>query len=428
MNISRAFSIILLFLSILPHKVSAEESLTWQDCVKEAQKNHPDLISAEENVKQNQAEKKITASSLFPQIDGSLGASTSKTETTSSGVTTKKTTETYTYGATANQLIFDARKTGNNVRAVSENIKAAQYNYRFTSTEVRLRLRSAFVNLLKAQELLNITEDIFKIRRGNLELITLRYESGLEHKGALLNAQANSAQAELEIVQAKRAVEVAQRQLIKEMGRGKFSEVRAEGNLIVKNPETEKPDFETLVKDNPSLGKLNAQTNAAAFGIKSAQADFLPKLSAQGAASRSSSQWPPQDDQLSAGLSLTLPLFEGELRLAQVAQARAQYNQAVENARSAKDGIIVTLEQAWVNFQDALGAVEAQKKFLMAAEARAQIAEAQYSLGLIQFDNWTIIEDSLVVNKKALLNAQANLLLAEADWIHAKGETLEYAE
>ncbi len=251
MNLSRVFSIMLLFLTVLSGQVLAEERLTWLECVKEAQKNHPDLISAEENVKQNQAGKKITASSLFPQIDGSLGASTSQTKTTSSGVTTKKTTETYNYGASADQLIFDAGKTGNNLKADSENIKAAEYNYRFTSTEVRLRLRSAFVNLLKAQELLNITEEIYKIRRGNLELITLRYESGLEHKGALLNAQANSAQAELEIIQAKRAVEVAQRQLIKEMGRSKFSDVKAEGDFKVKSLTTEKPDFETLARNNP---------------------------------------------------------------------------------------------------------------------------------------------------------------------------------
>jgi len=68
-----------------------------------------------------------------------------------------------------------------------------------------------------------------------------------------------------------------------------------------------------------------------------------------------------------------------------------------------------------------------QRKFLEAAQERARIAEAQYSLGLIQFDNWTIIEDDLVGTKKAFLDTQANALLAEANWISAKGETLEYA-
>jgi outer membrane protein TolC len=431
----RSFIIIFLILftgflgnSLAQSAKEAEEILAWQDCIKEAQKNHPDLISAEENVKQLEAGKKITASTLFPQIDSNVGGSTAKTTTTTSGTKTSKTTDTYTYGVSATQLLFDGTKTINDVKAAKEFIKAAQYNYRFTSTEVRLRLRTAFISLLKAQELLNITEEIYNIRRGNLELITLRYESGLEHKGALLNAQANLAQAQFEIAQAKRILEVVQRQLIKEIGRTKFSPLRVQGDFKVSDVASEKPDFETLAKNSPSLEKLIAQKNAAAFGIKSAQANFFPELSAQAGANKKSSRWPPQDDQLDAGLTLSFPIFEGGLRLAEVAQAKAIFNQAQANERSTKDGVIVTLEQAWAALQDAVETVQVQKKFLEAAQERSKISEVQYSLGLIQFDNWTIIEDDLVREKKAFLDAQANALLGEADWIYAKGETLEYAQ
>ncbi len=155
----KIFLVFILFLSVFFDKAAAEEVLNWQDCIKEARKNHPDLISAEENVKQLEASKKITASTLFPQIDSNVSGSTAKTTTTTSGITTSKTTDTYTYGVTGTQLLFDASKTINDVKAASENLKAAQFNYRFTSTEVRLRLRTAFVSLLKAQELLNITEE-----------------------------------------------------------------------------------------------------------------------------------------------------------------------------------------------------------------------------------------------------------------------------
>ncbi|KPK41989.1 MAG: hypothetical protein AMJ78_04000 [Omnitrophica WOR_2 bacterium SM23_29] len=420
--------IILLFLGSFLHQASAEEVLTWQDCIKEAQKNHPDLISAEETVKQSEASKKITASTLFPQIKSNVDASTSETTTATAGITTSKTTDTYKYGVTGTQLLFDGTKTINDVKAASENVKAAQYNYRFTSTEVRLRLRTAFVNLLKAQELLNITQEIYNIRRGNLELITLRYESGTEHKGALLTAEANTTEAKFEIAQAKRALEVAQRELIKEMGRAQFSSVRVEGTFKVSNAVLERPDFEALAKNNPNLGKLIAQKNAASFGIKAAEANFFPQLSAQAGANRSSSEWPPEDDQWNAGLTLSFPIFEGGLRLAEVAKAKSVFNQAQANERSTKDSIILTLEQTWAALQDTVETVEVQKRFLDAAEERAKIAEAQYSLGLIQFDNWTIIEDDLVKTKKAFLEARAKALLAEANWVQAKGETLEYAD
>ncbi|MBU2102871.1 MAG: TolC family protein, partial [Candidatus Omnitrophica bacterium] len=111
-----------------------------------------------------------------------------------------------------------------------------------------------------------------------------------------------------------------------------------------------------------------------------------------------------------------------------LAGARAVFNQAKADERSAKAGIILTLAQQWAAFRDAAETVEVQNKFLVAAEARAKIAEEQYSLGLLQFDNWTIIEDTLVSAKKSFLNAQANALSAQANWIQAKGETLEYVE
>ena len=258
-------------------------------------------------------------------------------------------------------------------------------------------------------------------------MIKLRYESGIEHRGALLTAEANLAQAEYELARNKRALEVARRQLIKEMGRKQLSPLRADGELKVSDAVVIKPDFEKLAQNNPSLEKLIAQKNAASFGIQAAQADFFPQLSAQGGALRTGTNWPPDNNQWNAGLALSYPLFEGGLRFAQVAQARAIYYQAQANEQSTKDGIIATLEQTWAVLQDAVENVEVQRQFLGANEVRSKIAGAQYSIGTISYDNWTIIEDDLVKAKKALLDAEAVALLAEADWIQAKGETLEYA-
>ena len=413
------FSIGLLVLSFFQYNVLAEEVLTWSDCINESRKNHPDLISAQEKVNQQEAGKVITGSALYPQIDASLDWAQTKT-------TTKR--DSYSFGVTGTQLIYNGSKTLNDLKAAAENIKAAQHNYRFTSSEVRLRLRSAFINLLKAQELLSITGEIAKIRRDNLILITLRYEAGIEHKGALLTAEANLSQAEFEVTQSKRDLEVNQRELVKEMGWAEFSSVRVEGEFKISDIAQEKPDFETLSKNNPSLEKLNAETNAVSFGIKSKEADFFPKISASAGADRTGDHWAPRDDQWDIGLGLSIPIFEGGLRKAEIKKAKSLFNQAQADERSKKDSVLLALEQAWASFQDDIDMVDVQKKFLNAAIERAKIAEGQYSLGLIQFDSWTIIEDSLVKAKKAFLDAQANALLAEANWIEAKGETLEYAD
>jgi outer membrane protein TolC len=401
---------------------AAEEILTWQECIREAAKNHPDLIAAEESVKESEAGKKITASALFPQISSNLNASTARADSGKSS----SVGDSYSYGVTGSQLIFDGAKTINNVKAASENIKAAKQNFRFTSTTVRFRLRAAFINLLRAQEMLRITQEIYDIRKGNLELITLRYESGLEHRGALLTAEADLADAQYGISQTKREVEVAQRELVKEMGRLKLSPIEAKGDFQVRDAVKEKPDFDVLAKSNPSLQQIIAQKNAAEFGLKSAYANFFPTLYGQAGANKAGSHWSPQNDQWNMGLSLSMPVFEGGLRFAQVSQAKALVNQLNANQRSIRDGIVLTLEQAWADLQDTVDNVGVQRKSLVATEERSNIAQAQYSIGFISFDNWTIIEDNLVKAKRTFLDAEATALLAEANWIQAKGETLEY--
>ena len=67
-----------------------------------------------------------------------------------------------------------------------------------------------------------------------------------------------------------------------------------------------------------------------------------------------------------------------------------------------------------------------QEKYLAAVEERARIAGAQYSSGLISFDDWVIIEDNLIDARKSFLNVRADALVAEATWIQAKGGALDY--
>jgi len=401
------------------HLTLAAEELTWQDCLREAAKNHPDLIASQEGVTQEEAAKTIAASNELPQITADLNASSAQSK--HSGAS-----NSFNYGASGTQLLFDGLKTVNNIKAASENVKAARENFRFTSTDVRHRLRAAFINLLKAHELVNLTQEIYNIRKSNLDLITLRYQSGTEHKGALLTAQANLSQASFEINQARRGVETAERQLIKELGRTQFSPVTVKGSFDMNDDVLQKPDFEILAKDHPSLLKIAAQKNAASFDVKANEGDFWPDVSLTGGVSKADSRWPPQETVTSAGVKVSWPLFEGGLRLAKVAQAKSVYRQLTEEERSARDGIVLSLQQNWSVLQDSVESVKVQKDFLNAVEERAKIAEQQYAVGLISFDNWTIIEDDLVKNKKLFLDVQTNALLAEANWIQARGETIEY--
>ncbi|MBF0522977.1 MAG: TolC family protein [Candidatus Omnitrophica bacterium] len=398
--------------------------MTWQDCIKETAKNNPDLIVAAETINQSQASKLITTSGLYPQINANAGAGETNTKLKNQESTA---TNSFSYGVSGSLLLFDGLKSSYNVKAAGQNIISAQESYRFSSSDIRLQLRTAFVDLLKAQDSIKVSEDISKIREDSLKLITLRYKAGLEHRGALLNAQASMTQAKFDLDQAIRNLELAQRELNKIMGRQEFAPVKVDGALGVKETFEKAPDFKALAQNHPSVKQAMAKKNSADFSLKATRANYYPEVSLQTGANKTGADWPPGNRGLSAQLVVSMPLFEGGLRSAEVSQAESVLRQNEAQLRSTKDGVILNLEQKWESFREAVEAVEASKESLAANEERSKIAEAQYSTGFVTYDNWTIIEDNLVQSKRSYLNAQANAVLAEAQWVNAKGETLEYA-
>ncbi|MBU2541681.1 MAG: TolC family protein [Candidatus Omnitrophica bacterium] len=409
----------LLFICFILGNSSAEEVFTWKDCVRQARENHPDLISAREKLNQSHSDKAITKSDALPQINTEISGKRSKTAT-------RDEADTYSYSITGKQLLFDGFKTSADISAASRNLSAQGYNYAVVSSDIRLNLRNAFSTLLRAQELISLTEEIAKRRKQNLELVQLRYEAGREHKGALLTAQADLAQAEFEVAQAKRNLSLAQRQLTKELGRENFSPVKVKGGFEIADTDSEKCDFEYLADNTPFLKELIAKKEAVRFDLESSKADFFPEVYLNTSAGKTASDWPPENDEWSAGITVSFPLFEGGSRIAAFEKAKSKLKQAKADERSGRDTVILTLEQTWKNFQDSKDSVSVKKKFLEAAQERAKIANAQYSTGLISFNDWIIIEDNVVSVKKAYLDTLANLLVAEASWIQAKGGTLDY--
>ena len=394
------------------------EVFTWQRCVREALQNNPDLVSAREKINQTLEDRSITKSVIFPQISAGLSSKKNR-------IATGDKETTYSYGLTARQLLFDGFETYYKIKSSSLKIKAMEYEYMELSAAVRFNLRKAFINLLKAQKLVSLTEEIAKRRRKNLKLVKLRYEAGREHKGALLTAQANLAQAEFEVAQAKRNLVLAQRKLLKEMGIEKFIPISVREDLDINVEKMAIPNFENLAMDTPEFKKAVVYKKVAGFNLKSAKADLFPEVSLTSSWQRTSSNWPPSDKEWSVGVNVSFPLFEGGNRTSQIYKAKSQLKEKKAEEKSVKNSVLLLLQEAWIEFQNLSDRVDVQKKYLEAAKERAKIASAQYSTGLISFDDWTIIEDNLVNAEKSYLNAQAEALVAYAYWIKVKGGTLE---
>jgi len=407
---------ILLFLSGF---FFAEDTLTWEECVKEAVKNNPDLKSAKEKIFQAEKDLLVIQSGGVLQVSGSISQSnsfplTSGTYSMSSG-----------YSLSGRYLLYDGNKYSFDVAAAKERINAAKFSYEAVSASVRYSLRSAFLDLFKTGQLVIITGDIKKRRKENYDMVKLSYDAGREHKGSVLLAEANLLQADYEVTAAKRNLDLASTKLIGHLGRKNEATIKAVSEIDLKYDQKEKPDLKKLVENCPSSKQSLSQKFIADYNLKSARTSFFPQVSLSAGAGKNASNFAWDIPDLSAGISVSLDLFDGGRRTAQVEKAASLILQADFDLIASSFDLEAALFNSWINFQNASDQAGVRKKFLEATTERAKIAEIQYSNGLIAFDNWIIIEDDLVNSKKSLLDAQINSLSAENSWLNAKGETLE---
>lgn len=391
--------------------------LTWPECLSIASANNLTLLIAREKLVQQEAGLSGTRSGFWPQI--SLGANTQHNERTVQEPQITSKTDSLGYDLSVRQNVFDGFKTWNSSLAAEQELRAAQYDYFLTASNVRLALRNAFIALLKAQEQKKLAEIIVERRAQNMALLKLKYDGGREHKGALLLARADLDQAEADVAQAERDLTLAQQSLLTVLGNKAYAQCTVSENELVSLQV--KPNFEEIAKMNPQLRLLEAKLNAAKYSATAVRADQLPNVYASYQIGKSGDSWPPENSQWSLGANMSFTVFDGDRNGAALRKAEAVVTQTVLQVADGRQTIVLTLAQTWNDLVNAYEDVKVRKSFLIAAEERARIANAQYAAGLLTFDNWSIIEDNLVNAQKNYLNAKIAVLQAEARWVQACG-------
>ncbi|MFH1715386.1 MAG: TolC family protein [Elusimicrobiota bacterium] len=403
-----------LFIILILNNLYAQNEYSWTDCVKQTLENNPDLISSKQNILQAGSSLIISKSNRYPSVQG--GLSKQFTETSSDS-----------YSLSASLLLFNAGRVTNQIKKSQYSLTQAETEYAIVSSKIRRDLRSAFIDLLTSQENFELSKKIFERRKNQSDLIELRYEAGREHKGSLMTAQALTEQAAFDVKKAERNIRLAQINLSKVIGIDisyNASVETAEGTFDADFRFDKDIDFDSLMNNNPSIVRGGLDKDIALINKKIYKADLFPSLSASARHSGSISE-ADSDNNITTGMSLSIPIFEGGSIRENVKKADYALKQKQSDFISLRNDIIYLLQERYTAFQNACDNVSIQKRFYDAALERATISEAQYSSGLLSFDDWIVIEDNLVSSQRSLLNAKASALINEAEWIYAQGGTLE---
>jgi outer membrane protein TolC len=392
--------------------------ISWEDCVRMATQENPDLQASREAVLNTDAVHRGAYSALYPQISASF--SDSRNYTGANLVSPNNYATAYGEQVTLSQLIFDGFATKGNIDAAKAQLNLAFANLDGQKATVSFNLKSSFAQLLYAQKLIKISQDVIDIRQNNARLVKLLYQGGSEDRGNMELTNANLDQALYNLDQAVRTRDLSGIQLGVYIGKELAAPVIAEGELRT-NVLPVMPDFDKLALLTPSYFQHRAQVDAAAAGLTVANAGWYPTVTASASAFRSDNQFPIKNHGWAAGFSVSYPIFQGGATYFDVKAASASLRGALDSLRSGTNDAALTLAQMFKGMVDAEDNVRIQQELLDATALRYRIAEADYRNGLMSFQDFNSITNDYVSQQQTLLSAQLSAVIAEASWEEARG-------
>ena len=300
-------------------------------------------------------------------------------------------------------------------RNIQSTVFAIQQSY-FAHTAALSQREAAKANLELSKTILGMVE--------------AQVANGLGTKPELDTARKTLQQADFDLAAADRNVEVTLGNLRVAAGLPANAPLRVTpgGNLStgtgasyeLLGSQVDKLIDQAIVK-RPDLAARQADIRASRAAVERSKADFMPKLSLQGAASSQSYNYtaiqPPSSGSFygnAVGYSgfavLSWDLFDGFQRVERVKQRQAEESQARAQAESTR---LQTTQDVWSAYNDSLKA----RKRVSYADSLVVSAEENFKSAQAAFDNQLLNITDLISNQSALAAARFEQAGARADYL-----------
>lgn len=395
-------------LFILNNYSFGEEPLTMDDCISLARKNNLKLIQARIAIEQARAGVMDAHSSYYPSADLSSG---------------------YRYGDEANYSTSIGIKysiyKGGYVRAGTKlaktRVKIVEENYRLEENEVVLAVKEAFFKILQKEEQITRVRNVLERRREDHVLIKLRYDTGRESSPAVKEAEVNIVQAEYDKMLAENELSLAKMELNLLLNRPRREEIL----IMYDDEDIEFPSLEKIIEEakieRPEIRAERANRGVLEARVTQAKSTYFPTLSLSSSYGWQGNEFLDQHSDWSAGINLSLPIFNGFSRKAQVKEATLSLKDQQVKIQELEQKIEEEIEHAYSNLKLTEKNREVSTKTLEAAREMYDLTKLQYEQGLTSYFFLQQKESALTRVEYNYINALFNHSIARAGLEKALG-------
>lgn len=386
--------------------VSAEE-WTLEDCRTSARNQHPEVAAARALTAAAAARRAIAFSGFLPRASaqGSYlagrGAGASGGGLIGAGVTVGQLPagavggsgtffgppdfELWTASLSLQQTIWDFGRSLNRYRQAQAEARQALARQQLVEELLDVAAEAAYRTALASDELVTAMEESRRQARAHLELARGRAEVGLAAPYDLSRAEVEVAQAEVRVIQAKNARDLAMAQLAIACG----LETLPEGARLAEAPPRPVPELPSLdeavqaaMEALPEMREARAAVEAAERAYASAVSELFPSLGVTGTASLRGREFDHMQPGWTAVVSLSVPIVNGGADLATIRERRAQLAAAQAEYERLRRALRLDIETALLAVQEASARLAAAEAMERSAAEGLLLAEGRYQTGL----------------------------------------------
>jgi outer membrane protein TolC len=401
-------------LSVLPHPAKAAElpdrPLGLEECIALARQHNPSLVIAREGVVASQANMNRALAAYYPAA--TLTAAQGRTAG-SSFVETAAGTVAFTASGRRREaevmLSQTVWQTGRreHVREARSSWQSSLANQIVADQELTLSVSQLYYAALAAEQLVEVAEATQASARDHEELVRARAAVGEAAPVDIAPAEADTANAEFSLLQARNNADVAKAQLKQAMGvtpTYRIQLVRPPAEQAQQPPPSLEEALGAAVSRRPEMAAARWSAAAGEDALRLARAvqGAMISLSAQ---YERGIQGPQQGTSWAVVASASAFLFDGGARLADTTAARANLESLRAQQQQLANAIGLDVESALLNVETARESVGAAEKAVESAEQQLAGAEAKYREGVGIFVE--ILDAQQVVTRARTNHVQA---------------------
>jgi outer membrane protein TolC len=386
--------------------------LTLSQCISIALKSQPSLAIARS--RQDASEARVTSamSDYFPHVGPKVQYSFDRSRSDMDGGAVTVRSESTVSSLTVRQLLYDTGRREANVASARAGAAASRYGLADTRLGVILDVTSGYYEVLRSRELVRVQVTNAERARTTLESVRAAVEAQTVRKIDTLQADADYANAMVQVSIAKNDARLAEITLRKSMGISTpvavvLAETPTPAPSAEPDARTAASYIDAALRERPDLKELDA-------GIESSrQSTRLAKISSGVVleANASASYWlnPDGGDSQSVIAAVTYPLFDAGLARSQVRSATAAEEQARQQLELQRQAVQLEVEQAYLLKEEARARSAAAEAATASAKANFEAASESYTNGA-----GTVVD--VITARSQLVTAETNAVQAIYDF------------